>query len=227
MDDSEDAFGHALMDYSKGRCSYEMVETRSGKIDVTSISYYFRSFDQWPGMEKDAIKHATGKIIDVGAGAGRHSLYLQNLGFDVIAMDISPLAVKVMKNRGVRNVVLGGIEDIHGPWDTLILLGNNFGLLRTVLEAKGFLRKFYQQSSDDARIIAETTDPYASGFTSAEGYSGELEIRVIYDRYRTDWFRYLLVDKAKLMDIIEDTGWHVDKLYEMSGVDVYCFVLSK
>jgi len=60
--------------------------------------------------------------------------------------------------------------------------------------------------SDHARIIAETTDPYVSDFSAAEGYPGELEIRVIYDRYRTGWFRYLLVDKAKLMEIVEGTG---------------------
>ncbi|CAC11720.1 hypothetical protein [Thermoplasma acidophilum] len=227
MKDTEDAFGHALMDYADGKCSYEMVETRNGKIDVTSISYYFRDHDQWPSMEREAIRYAKGRVVDVGAGAGRHSLYLQDQGFDVTALDISPLAVEVMKHRGVKNAKIASIDEVEPGWDTMILLGNNFGLMRTIDEAMAFLRRFYSESSDDARIIAETTDPLSAGFQSDKGYPGELEIRVIYREYRSEWFRYLLADRQKLREIIKDTGWKIDHFYDIADVDVYCFVLSK
>ncbi|KAA8923552.1 MAG: SAM-dependent methyltransferase [Thermoplasma sp.] len=227
MDDSEDAFGHALKDYHLGKCSYEMVETKDGKIDVTSISYYFRDYDDWPAMEREAIRYAGGRIIDVGAGAGRHSLYLQNHGFDVTAFDVSPLAVEVMRDRGLKNVKLAGIDEIDGGWETMILLGNNFGLLRTIREAHEFLRRFYSESSEGAKIIAETTDPISAGFHAESGYPGELEIRITYERYRTGWFRYLLVDRVKLEEIVDGTGWHIESIFDMNGVDVYCFVLSK
>ncbi|MCY0851665.1 MAG: methyltransferase domain-containing protein [Thermoplasma acidophilum] len=227
MKDTEDAFGHALKDYADGKCSYEMVETRSGKIDVTSISYYFLDYDQWPSMERDAIRYAYGRIVDVGAGAGRHSLYLQDQGFDVTALDISPLAVEVMKHRGVKNVRLAGIDEVEPGWNTMILLGNNFGLMRTIDEARAFLRRFHSESSDDARIIAETTDPFSAGLQSDADYPGELEIRLIYREYRSEWFRYLLADRQKLREIVEDTGWKIEHIYDMAGVDVYCFVLSK
>ncbi|BAB59770.1 hypothetical protein [Thermoplasma volcanium GSS1] len=228
-EDNEDAFGHALLDFSSGHCSYEMIETSDGKIDVTSISYYFKNYDQWPLMEQKAIEYAKGIIVDAGAGAGRHSLYLRKKGYQVFPFDISPGAVSVMKKRGLDNASIMSLEEFDMSFDTLLLLGNNFGLLRSYKKAPIYLRKLYEKSSDHAMIIGETTDPVSTRFASNDSglEAGDLTIRVVYKEYKTPWFEYMLASKEKLEMLVKDTGWRVKKFIEMDGVDVYCFLLEK
>ena len=101
MEPKKDAYGQEIWAFFQGKESYEIVERDDGFIDFSDgPSVYFAEFEKWPKHEKEAIKFAKGKILDVGAGAGRVSLYLQKRGFDVIAIDNSPLAIKVCKKGG-------------------------------------------------------------------------------------------------------------------------------
>lgn len=104
-----------------------------------------------------------GKVLDVGCGAGRHSLYLQRKGFDVLGIDASPLATKICRLRGVKKAEVISIEDVNfkiGFFDSVLMMGNNFNLFGGFKKAQRLLNRFHRITTEDARIIAETLDPF-------------------------------------------------------------------
>jgi hypothetical protein len=172
-------------------------------------------------------------------GAGRHSLYLQEKGFDVLATDNSPLAIKICKLRGVKNAQVSSIEELSGEmgsFDTILMLGNNFGLFGSFEKARILLRRFHKMTSGDALIIAETRDPYNTSNPNHLEYqelnqkrgrmSGQLRIRIRFKKYTTPWFDYLLASKDEMEKILQNTGWKV-KHYIDSEMSNYITIIEK
>jgi SAM-dependent methyltransferase len=116
------------------RESFDLVERDDGFIDSIPGSSYLAKFEDWAEIERRAMDFVRGHVIDLGCGAGRVALYLQQKGLDVLGFDISPLALKVCRERGLRKTRRGSIHDLRfprGSFDTAIMFGNNFSLLGT------------------------------------------------------------------------------------------------
>ena len=100
--DQQDAFGHEIQDYFEGESSYEIIERDDGFFSLSpGPELYFLEYEDWPESERRAMKYVRGKVLDVGCGAGRHALYLQEQGTDVLGVDNSPRALEVCKTRGL------------------------------------------------------------------------------------------------------------------------------
>ncbi|HVP16383.1 MAG TPA: class I SAM-dependent methyltransferase [candidate division Zixibacteria bacterium] len=141
-----------------------MLERDDGFVDVMKASEYFSEYEGWSEIERKAMQFVKGRVLDVGCGVGRHSLCLQEKGFDVLGIDISPLAIKVCKLRGLRKAGVKPIENVdfkRGSFDTIIMMGN-FGLFSDLKKARRLLGRFYRMTSEDALIIASSRDPYAT-----------------------------------------------------------------
>jgi SAM-dependent methyltransferase len=180
-----------------------------------------------------------GRVLDVGCGAGRHSLYLQDQGFDVLGIDVSPLAIKVCTQRGVRKTMVWSIEDMDftpNSFDTVIMMGNNFGLFGSYDQARRLLKKLFRVTSATARIIANTRDPYKTENPDHLAYqevnrhkgrmSGQLRLRIRHQKYATPWFDYLIVSKEELKMILKGTGWKVQTFLD-SGNAEYIAIIEK
>ncbi len=224
MDADKDAYGHEIWDFYKGKVTKEIVERDDGYIDVSGGSgNYFSDYKDWPAHEKKAIKLAKGKVLDIGCGAGRHSLYLQKKGIDVLGIDNSPLALKTCAKRGLKKTKLLSVKDIimlrSACFDTILMLGNNFGLFGSRNKAKRLLKKFHRITSDGAIIIAESNDPYKTTNVFHKQYQllnkkrgrmpGQLRIRVRYATYIGSRFDYLIVSKKEMKGILKGTGWKI------------------
>src|SRR3954464_15530008 len=134
--------------------------------NVTGPAMYFAPFRRWPPHHRAAMRLVRGRVLDVGAGAGRVSLHLQERGHEVVAIDNSPGAVEVCRRRGVRDARLfdfADVDDSLGNFDTIVMLGNNFGLFGSPTRAKRLLRRLRALTSDTARILAESRDVSARG----------------------------------------------------------------
>jgi len=95
IDAQNDAFGREIWDHYRGIPAFEIVERDDGFITPgTGPQLYFREFKDWESHEKKAIAKVRGRVLDIGCGAGRQALYLQSKGFEVTAIDNSPLAVR-------------------------------------------------------------------------------------------------------------------------------------
>jgi 2-polyprenyl-3-methyl-5-hydroxy-6-metoxy-1,4-benzoquinol methylase len=151
----QDAYGHQLYDSYKGHKVVEIVERDDGLIDPSETypKYYLAEYRDWSGHEKSAARYVKGRVLDIGCGGGRWSLYLQRKGRDVLGIDTSPLAVKVCKLRGLRNVLLKSITEVDsslGRFDTILMMGNNFGLFGNPKRARQLLKRFYKITGPDS-----------------------------------------------------------------------------
>ena len=126
-----DIFGQALLDYQNNDYTEDIVTKSSlDEEDILPLPYLFRSFDEMPPIEQKALQLCKGKVLDIGAGAGSHSLYLQNKGFDVTALDSSKGSTDVCKLRGIKKAVHGSLLDYaDSSFDTLLMLMNGIGLV--------------------------------------------------------------------------------------------------
>ncbi len=241
MDSRHDAFGHMLLDHYEGdRSGREIVERDDGYFDVSSgPESYFRSFRDWPRHEKEAMQYVRGRVLDIGCGAGRHSIYLQGKGFNVTGIDVSPLAVKVCRARGLRHANVMSVTRIPsslGVFDTLLMMCNNFGLFGTPARTRWLLRRFRNLTSDRARIIAESNHVYSTTSPFHLDYhrrnrklgrmAGQLRLRVRHRTYVTPWFDYLLVSQPEMRELLQGTGWHVERFVESGGAP-YIAVIEK
>jgi SAM-dependent methyltransferase len=234
----QDAFGTMLYSGFKGNRTVEIVERGDGYMDAHP-SDYFVQHEKWSKHEKQAIRHARGHVLDIGAGAGRVSLHLQKKGCDVLATDISPLAIKVCKLRGIGKAKVIPIMELSpklGIFDTVVMYGNNFGLFGSYSRARQLLRRFHLMTSPDARLIVESNDIYGTTNPDHLAYqklnrsqgrmSGQIRLRVLYRKLRTPWFDYLMVSKDEMKDILDGTGWEVERFFD-SKSSMYTAVIRK
>jgi len=240
MDKVRDAFGQEIWAHFKGKDSFEIIERDDGYFDASSgAKIYFSNYRDWPSIERRAMRFAKGRVLDIGCGAGRHSLYLQGKGLDVTGIDNSPLAIKVCKLRGLKRAKLMSITEVDfkpDSFDTIIMLGNNFGLFGSQGRMRWVLKKFYRMTSDDATIIAESNDPYRTDnpdhlryhkFNRRRGrMAGQLRIRVRFGKYTGNWFDYLIVSKKEMMHLLRGTGWRV-KGFISSKSSPYIAIIKK
>ncbi len=238
-----DAYGHEVWDYFKNRTGYEVIERDDGLIDPSDIApgFYFAQLRDWPRVERKAIRHAKGRVLDVGCGAGRVAIYLQNYRkLDVTGIDISPLAIRVSRLRGLRKTRLLSLEGIDfkpGFFDSVVMFGNNFGLFGSKSKAKRLLRKLYTMTSPEGVIICESADPYKTSNPDHLRYHernrargrmpGQVRIRARYRTYVGKWFDYLLVSPNEMKNLAEDAGWTVSRFIESEESPLYIGILRK
>lgn len=236
----QDAFGKLLYDELNGRRSFEVVERDDGYVDVSAEgAVYFTGPEAWPDWALEAMEEVRGRALDVGCGAGRFALHLQDAGHDVLAIDVSPLAVEVCRLRGVRRASVLPITRIGpgvGPVDTVLMMGNNLGLLANARRGRWLLRRMHRLTRGDARIVAETLDPHQTSDPVHLEYHvrnrgrgrlpGQVRMRVRYRRLATPWFDYLFVSRAELADLVAGTGWRVKRVIDADG-PTYVAVLEK
>ena len=236
----EDAYGRLIYDHFRGIPSAEIVERDDGWCATSAgAPAYFAPFEAWPLHQRRALRYARGRCLDVGCGAGRVALHLQSLKHDVVAIDLSPLAVRTCRLRGVRDARVVGVTQVSGQlgeFDTVVMFGNNFGLFGNLRRARWLLRRLRSLTSADARIIAESRNPYVRTGPEHRRYHrlnrrrgrlpGQLRLRVRYGRACTPWFEYLLVSPPEMRAIVAGTGGRVARLLRSRG-PLYIGVLEK
>ena len=230
MEITWEVHGHAMSDAWKGIESFDLVERDDGFIHYVPGSSYLTEFEAWPRIERRAMELVRGRVIDLGCGAGRVALYLQNRGFDVLGFDISPLALKVCEERGLRKTMKGSIHDLEFPpdsFDTAIMFGNNFSLLGTPARATRILKRMHSMLSKGGLILAETLDPYDTKEPAHLAYHamnknkgrlpGQVRVRVRYKQYATPWFYWLLLSRNEMDELAKRTGFDVARFIDPGG----------
>lgn len=243
MEKSKDAYGHELMAFYRNQSDSEIIEREDGLIDARGLGgkkYYFSGYKDWAPFEKEGMRFVKGRVLDIGCGAGRHSLYLQGRGFNVLGIDNSPLAIQVCRLRGLRKARVLAIEELErlkaGSFDSILMMGNNFGLLGSFRKARRLLRQMARITSPGARIIAQTLDPHPTQDPLHLNYhrlnrkrgrmAGQIRLRVRFKNLIGPWMDYLLVSEKEMRRILEGTGWVLDRIIPSPG-SLYIAVLQK
>jgi 2-polyprenyl-3-methyl-5-hydroxy-6-metoxy-1,4-benzoquinol methylase len=203
-----DIFGLAFNDYLTGNTTEKItVGIDIGEPEELPVSYFFRSFKEMPGYEKKVLKACKGRVLDVGAGAGSHALWLQGKGLDVTAVDVSPGGVDCMKQRGVSKAVCSDIFDIKNEkFDTILFLMNGIGMAETIKNLSKLLKHAASLLDINGRIYLESTDllyMYEEDDGSvlinlAGKYYGEIMYQLSYKNTVGKPFPWLFVDFPNL-----------------------------
>lgn len=220
----QDPIGQAVWDYVNGIVGESIVvKTDIAEDELLSPSYFFRTFDEMPVQEQEALRRCSGKILDVGAGAGVHSLWLQDQGFDVDSLDISPLSCDTMRKRGIKNVLLKDIYALKDQkYDTILLLMNGAGVAQTLPGLEILLSHLKTLLNPGGRILADSSDLLYL-FTDENGemwvdiasdaYYGEMEYQLSYKSIKGKSFPWLFVDPETFADYAKLSGFIVkDKI---------------
>ena len=142
MNSKKDPMGRAIADYWKTKKAERLrVFSPMFEEDEIPLQTLFRKYEDMPDIELKALDMAKGKTLDVGAGAGCHSLVLQKKGIDVTAIDISPLSVETMKDRGVKKIMEQDFFTLKGQFDTILMLMNGIGIVGTLERLPKFFRQ--------------------------------------------------------------------------------------
>ena len=211
----KDVLGKALKDYTNGKKNAKIIvhcsHTEDEEMDV---SYFFRDWDSMPALEKTAVQLAKGKVLDVGAGAGCHSLVMKDTDLEVVALEQSKGACEVMSSNGINCLNQDIYELEEEKYDTILMLMNGIGIAGTLGKLELLFRKLKNNLNPDGQIILDSSD-ICYLFMDEDGgqwidinanYYGELRYRFEYDDEISEEFDWLFIDQKKLIEIAELTG---------------------
>lgn len=236
----KDVFGKAIMDAFEGKKVTISVHRDDGHLDQENGSFYLTNFDQFPTIEKEAMNLAQGLILDVGCGAGRHALCLQTKGFNVVALDVSRLAIRVAHMQGINNPILA-----VAPWlpfrketfDTLLLMFNNFGICGGYQETIRYLRELNRILKLGGRVLASSLDPTLTDDESHLRYHelnrkrglpvGLVTIRIEYNGEVGEWFKLLLASPEEMKMLSTKAGLQLTKTIGPADGPFYIGVIEK
>ncbi|MFA8298811.1 MAG: class I SAM-dependent methyltransferase [Hyphomicrobiales bacterium] len=222
-----DAMGAAINSYYQNKDSNMVIDVHSDicEKDVIPVSYLFRDYDDMPEIEKKALQLSKGHILDVGAGSGCHSLFLQNASKDVTAIDVSPYSVDVMKSRGVAKAWNTDFYDIQNEkYDTLLFLMNGIGICGTLSQLPLFLEKCKRILNDGGQILLDSSDlsymyEGEDDIYKPDHYLGEVSYVMGYDDYTSDRFDWLYIDYPLLRAEAEKAGFICRKILDGEHCD--------
>lgn len=224
-----DLFGQAILDFQTQNAPEDLVtETNISEADDMSVAYLFRSHTDMPAIEKKALQLAKGKILDVGCGAGSHSLYLQQKGFEVNAIDISPNAIQTCQLRGIKNARVQDVLAVeHETFDTILLLMNGTGIFGTLAKTSLHLQKLKSLLNPGGQILIDSSDIIymfdededGAYLVPAEGYYGELTFTVSYKGQTEETFPWLYLDYNTLQNAAHANGLQCELVIEGTHYD--------
>lgn len=213
-----DLLGQAIFDHYHQLIPDTLwINNQYGPKEEMPVDTFFRNVDDMPDLELFAINECKGKVLDIGSGAGSHALLLQDRGVDVTAIDISPLAVQVMQQRGVKKAFEADIYTYHpGKFDTLLLLMNGIGLAGNLDGLKMLLIHLKSLLNPGGQILFDSSDVayLYEGKIPSDKYYGEIAYQYQYKQLKTDWFKWLYIDEQTLTIIANEAGFDVNVLVE-------------
>lgn len=230
LTEREDPMGAAIRDYFRqGKSAQLKVLSSLFDYDEMPVAHLFRSYHEMPPLEQRALNEARGKVLDVGAGAGCHALALQERGFDVTAVDISPLSCETMKERGVANVECVNIfnQRFQERFDTLLLLMNGTGIAGKLSRLPQLLSRLKQLMNPGAQILIDSSDlryvyEDENGVLDVDldgAYYGEVDYQMTYRNIIGKSFDWLYADSVVIAECCRQCGLKCEILAQGNHYD--------
>lgn len=224
----KDLFGKAMLDYQNGNYTEDLITSTSiSDEDVLPLPYLFRSYAEMPKLEQKALQLAKGSVLDVGSGAGSHSLYLQNKGLHVKAIDLSKGAIEVAKLRGVLNAEVKDVLNETQTFDTILLLMNGTGVFQKLSKTSKYLKHLKSLLNTNGQILVDSSD-IRYMFEDDDGgfwidanakYYGELDYFLSYKGEDETPFKMLYLDIDTLKTACETVGLTCELVMEGDHYD--------
>ena len=227
----KDLFGKAILDYQTNNQPEDLItETSISEEDEMSVAYLFRNYDEMPKIEQKALQLAKGRVLDVGCGAGSHSLTLQNdRKLDVTSIDISENAIQACRLRGLKNARVEDIMTLENEkFDTILLLMNGTGIFGTLKKTPNFLQKLKSILNPNGQILIDSSDIIYMFDEDEDGgkwipteneYYGETIFNITYKGEKEKPLDWLFLDYNTLQNAAFANGLQCELLQEGEHYD--------
>jgi len=227
----KDLFGRAILDFQTNNSPEDLItETTISEEDEMSVAYLFRSYDKMPQMEQKALQIAKGKILDVGCGAGSHSLSLQNeRNLDVTSIDISPNAIQACTLRGLKKAKIQDVMTLENEkYDTILLLMNGAGMCGKLKNIPNFLLKLKSLLNAGGQVLLDSSDIIymfdddedgGKWIPSQNQYYGEIVFNISYKGEKEKPFDWMFIDYNTLQNAALDNGFQCELILEGEHFD--------
>jgi SAM-dependent methyltransferase len=235
-----DLFGQVLRDYVEGRSTEYFLRRDDNLLERDESARYFRTWEAMPAHQRCLLKHAQGRVLDLGAGAGQHALALQARGLEVVAVDSSPLAVEVMRHRGVADARLMDArmpEFAPASVDTALLMSGNLGLAGDMDGLHALLTRLHAIIRPGGQVLCDIPDYTATHnpahlayhrMNTARGrYPGSLRLRVEHEGAMGPTFDWLLTTLADLRAVCAETGWRMHRVVQVDKGGLFAVGLAR
>ena len=225
----KDPMGRAISDYfHTGKAAKLRVQSSMFYEDEIPVSTLFRTLEEMPVQEKKAIELCSGRVLDVGAGSGCHSIILKEKGLEVVAIDISELSVEVMKERGIdaRNINFFDGTFIE-KFDTILFAMNGIGIVGKTTRLEDFFRSAKRLLAPGGKILLDSSDikyifmdeDGSMEIDLAAGYYGEIDYKMRYKNISGEPFDWLYIDFDTLSMYAEEHGFNCEKCIDGEHYD--------
>lgn len=225
---TKDLFGKALLDYQSGNYTEDLItSTNISEDDELPIPYLFRDFKDMPKLEQKALKLVKGSVLDVGCGSGSHSLYLQEKGVSVKAIDISAGAIEVAKQRDVKYAEQIALLDETATFDTILLLMNGTGIFQELSEVSKYLKHLKSLLNPGGQILIDSSDikymyedeDGGLWIDTQANYHGELDYYLSYKGEAEIPMKWLYLDFDTLKLACQTVGLSCEKVMDGEHFD--------
>jgi SAM-dependent methyltransferase len=248
---SRDVFGRIVYDYHRDRLREAPAYLHpDGRVTAADPARHFRAYDRWSRVERAALDHAEGQVLDLCCGAGRHAVWLQDEGHDVLGVDSSPGAVRTARERGLEHAAVGDMSTLavdRGTVDTVLLLGTGFGVCDYPVGMRSVLADLYAVTSRDGRVVVDLEDPReverADAVDRWDGDDSRQEVlswpddgpatyarrwfRVHYGEWTGEWTRVAMLTPPQFRAVVAGTRWRIREVVRDRTDPRYALVLEK
>jgi hypothetical protein len=218
-----DPLGRAVRDHHRGKRDEPLIdrdgpETREQPIE----RFYFEEFD--PESDRGAWLESwlRDPLLDMGAGAGRDTLYFQEQ-FETVAIEISSYLVATMEARGVQDARHADMFALREHFDrdrfrSALAHGTQVGLAGSMQGLRQFLADLAFVTTPDATAVLHGYDPEQEATGEVLGYRADptpgFASRVYHTEYdgEHETLLFRLFSPDRLREAAVGTGWVVATL---------------
>lgn len=217
-----DIWGRIYRDQWEGAPHPHVIERNDGREDTFDTAAHYFEAPRFPA-EKEAFARLSGPVLDVAAGPGSYAIYLQNHDLSVVAIDASPLAVRIAGMRGCLDARVMDLRDLTfepGSFGSIVSMGNSFGAHQDPDSLPAYMKRLRGLVEDGGALVTSTIDPLDTDDPGHLAYHernrersrppGLLSVRVGYREQLTDWFHLWLTTRDEIEEIASSSGWALE-----------------